>query len=480
MIFLLYPTQLFDKNPYLDDQKIYLIEDPIYFTKFKFHKLKLAYHRATMKLYHDQLKDNGFDVKYIEFKEAKEFYRKIKGREVEFINPVDHDLMGKLKKVSKKLLIHPTLNFLNTLEELEEFREKNVKDGKYRHDTFYRWQRKKLDVFLTKNGKPLKGKWSFDVKNREKFPDNIKVPDPTVRTGYGNKEYIKEAKKYVEKHFPKNYGSLDNFIYPIDSQTSLKWLRKFLKKRLEKFGPYQDAVDPEIPFGFHSVISPMLNIGLLTDKVVLEETQKYLNKVPYQSIEGFVRQLIGWRNYCYMLYLFEHKELEKENLFNHRRRIGKIWWEAETGLEPIDDIIKKIQDYSYAHHIERLMYLGNILMLLEKYPGEVFRIFMEWTIDAYDWVMVPNIYGMSQHSAGQIMMTRPYFSSSNYIRKMSTYGKGEWADIWDTLYYYFIHNNQKYLEKNYSTAMQVRHWKNKSAKEKKRIISEGKKLVKQF
>jgi deoxyribodipyrimidine photolyase-related protein len=222
-----------------------------------------------------------------------------------------------------------------------------------------------------------------------------------------------------------------------------------------------------------------MNIGLLTDKEVIEETLKYENKVPINSFEGFIRQIIGWRNYVYTVYLIKGDKLKKSNFLQHKMTINKNFykrlWTGRTNIKPIDDIINKIVQYGYAHHIERLMYLGNYLLLCMIKPNDIYNIFMEWTIDAYEWVMIPNVYGMSQYADGGIMMTRPYFASSNYILKMSNYKKDDWCIIFDSLYYNFINKHQSILKKNYSTALSVSNWNKKSEKEKKEIIHKANK-----
>ena len=215
----------------------------------------------------------------------------------------------------------------------------------------------------------------------------------------------------------------------------------------------------------------MMNVGLLTDMQIVKISNAYYlankTKISIQSYEGFIRQLIGWRNYVYLLYNLERDNLFESNQLNHTNKINKKWWTASLDIPVLDHIINKIINYSYAHHIERLMYLGNFMLLCQIHPKEVYRIFMEWTIDAYDWVMVPNIFGMSQFST-DIMMTRPYFSSYNYIIKMSTFKLGDWSEIWQALYYTFIGANVKLLKKNYAIAQQVNNWKAKSDSDKKK------------
>ena len=482
MNFLIFPHQLFYNTDHLEKNfKIYLIEEPRYFTDFKFHKLKIAYHRATMKKYHEFLKKKKYNIKYIEFHEVDIFYKNIIDNiSIIFVN--DFSLHNKLNKIFKnRITILENKNFLIKQDELNIISGLIKKNNKYSHDEFYKYQRRKLNILIDENNKPIDGKWSFDVQNRLRLPKNHKVVK-TINKINKNK-YINEAINYINKHFNKNYGSLDNFIYPIDHVSSKKWLRKFLDERLVNFGAYEDAVDENEPFVYHAVISPMMNIGLLTDTEVVTISYKYYlnntNSISIQSFEGFIRQVIGWRNYVYTLYLLEGTTMIETNQLKHYNKINDKFWTGNTGMKPVDIIIDKIIKYSYAHHIERLMYLGNFMLLCFIDPKDVYKIFMEWTIDAYDWVMVPNIFGMSQYSTS-IVMTRPYFSSSNYINKMSSFKKSlndGWSETWDALYYNFINKHQKLFKTNYAIAQQVNNWNNKSENEQKLIIKKAENFI---
>ena len=477
MSLLIFPNQLFplkiiNQIESLKFNKIFIIEEPRYFSDFKFHKLKLVYHRASMKKYYDEL-SKKFNIVYVDFNNVnKEFYKKLNDDSTTYFNPIDHKLLKKLTKLLNKASMINNLNFLLTPDEIKENKDKFFMNNKYSHDNFYKFQRTKLDI-LMKNDKPINNKWSFDTENRKALPNNIKEPKlPKIRKD----KYYKEAVEYVNEHFIKNYGNTDEWIYPIESKTALKWLNHFLSKKLSNFGPYEDAVDTTKPFLFHSVLSPMMNIGILPDTLVVKISNDYYLKhkdsIPIASYEGFIRQVIGWRNYVYSIYLLEPTMYNK-NFLNHKKKINEKYWLAETNIKPIDDIIKNIVMYSYAHHIERLMYLGNWFLINQAHPKEVHRIFMEWTVDAYDWVMVPNIMGMSQFADGGKMMTRLYFSSSNYIDKMSIYKRKKdetWWKYWDAIYYSFINKHQEMLSKNYATSRQVAHWKKKSPKEKEILL----------
>jgi deoxyribodipyrimidine photolyase-related protein len=468
----LFPLKMINSIDSLNYTKIYLIEEPRYFTDFKFHKLKLMYHRASMKKYYDEI-GKKIDVVYVDFnKVTNDFYKKLNKESTTYFNPIDHILFKKLTKLLKKATMIDNLNFLLTPDEIDKNKPSFYNKNKYSHDNFYKLQRTKLDI-LMKNNKPVGNKWSFDTENRLALPNNIKQPElPKIKKD----KYYKEALEYVNKHFKKNYGSTNEWIYPIDTKTALKWLKHFITKKLSKFGPYEDAVDTSKPFLFHSVLSPMMNIGILPDVLVVKISNDYYLKhtdsIPIASYEGFIRQVIGWRNYVYSLYLLE-PDMYNKNFLNHKKKIDEKYWLAETNIKPIDDIIKNIVKYSYAHHIERLMYLGNWFLINQVDPKEVHRIFMEWTIDAYDWVMVPNVMGMSQFADGGKMMTRLYFSSSNYIDKMSNYKRKKeetWWKYWDAIYYSFINKHQDMLAKNYATSRQVIHWKRKSVKEKEDLL----------
>jgi len=479
MDIILLPNQLFPikliKDKIKNIKKIYLIEEPRYFTDFKFHKLKLMYHRASMKKYQDSLKKK-LDIEYIDFdKVTNAFYKSINHENLIYFNPIDHDLSKKFKTNLNHAKIIDNLNFLLTPEEVEKNKHLFYKNNKYSHDIFYKFQRQKLDI-LIKNNKPVGDRWSFDEENRKALPKDIVIPPvPSIKKD----KYYKEALKYIKTHFSKNYGSTEEWSFPIDTTSAIKWLNNFLVKRLHNFGPYEDAVNADNtknPFLFHSAISPMMNIGILPDIMVVKIANDYYEKhksIPIESYEGFIRQVIGWRNYVYSVYLLE-PDMYNTNFLKHNKKLTRTYWEPNTQIKPIDSIITNIVKYSYFHHIERLMYLGNWFLINQIDPKEVHRMFMEWTVDAYDWVMVPNVMGMSQFADGGKMMTRIYFSSSNYIDKMSNFKKKsneDWWKIWDAIYYSFINKHQSILEKNYATSRQVIHWKNKNSSEKEKLLN---------
>ena len=320
--------------------------------------------------------------------------------------------------------------------------------SEYFQTDFYKHQRKRRKLLLEKDGKPIGGKWTYDSDNRLKFPKSETVP--VVHFPKEN-TFIKEAKKYVTQHFPANYGTLDGPLFFVSTYKEAEdWLCDFIENRLQNFGVYEDAMVVKEHLLHHSALTPMLNTGLLTPKQVLDKVLEYAAKqdIPLNSLEGFVRQIIGWREFIRIVYVREGSKQRTGNYWNFKRKIPASFWTGTTGILPIDQTIKKVLQTGYCHHIERLMVLGNFMLLCEFDPDEVYRWFMELFIDAYDWVMVPNVYGMTQFADGGLMTTKPYISSSNYLMKMGDYEKGSWQPIWDGLFWHFMHMHRTFFLQN--------------------------------
>jgi deoxyribodipyrimidine photolyase-related protein len=460
---LIFPNQLFDEHPALAKSRdVLLIEDPLFFGDqkypLKFHKMKLTFHRASMKLNSNGLMNKKYKVHYLEYSALQKeenylFNWLIKGKynSIHFCKVDDFILDKRLKRLANKYSIGITEyfnpSFLNDENYLKEyFRDKK---GYFQH-YFYIDQRKKYNI-LIENGKPVQGKWSLDSENRKTLPKDLEIPQLAI-AAYDN-NIINEAKEYVNLHFAENPGKNENFYLPISNSEAKKWLDDFLINKFHHFGDYQDAIVKDESFLFHSLLSPLLNAGLLTPDYVLERTLKFIdsNSIPLNSAEGFIRQIIGWREFIRAVYLIEGVNQRNSNFWNNQRKIPESFYTATTGIEPIDATIKKLLETGYNHHIERLMLLGNFMLLCEIHPNDVYAWFMEMYIDAYDWVMVPNVYGMSQFADGGLMSTKPYISSSNYVKKMSDFKTGNWTKIWDAFFWNFVNKNQKYFATNNRT-----------------------------
>jgi deoxyribodipyrimidine photolyase-related protein len=454
-IALVYPHQLFEKNRLFDKaDEFILVEDELYFKQYNFHKNKLILHRASMKYYASLLVELGKSVNYIECslgnttKSAIEKAKSKGATEIIIISPDDYLLKRRIDRYASQLSLSicytENPGFLTSSNELDLRLTKN-KTG-YFMASFYKNQRTALNLLMDKN-QPAGGKWSFDEDNRKKLPKNIKLPDIEQ---LNENIFVKEANKYVEANFKSNLGSSDEFNYPTTHKEAWQWLDAFLIERMQNFGDYEDAIAKDQNILFHSVLTPALNIGLLTPQQVIDRTMELHEKhdFPINSLEGFIRQVIGWREFMRGIYLKEGVFERTNNYFNYGRKIPASFYNGTTGIEPVDQTIKKVLATGYCHHIERLMVLGNFMLLCEFDPDEVYRWFMELFIDAYDWVMVPNVYGMTQYADGGLITTKPYISGSNYILKMSNYHEGNWCHIWDGLYWNFIYKHQEKFSSN--------------------------------
>ncbi|WP_226064550.1 cryptochrome/photolyase family protein [Kaistella polysaccharea] len=458
---LIFPNQLFENNTLLKNEgDFYLIEEHLFFKEFKFHKQKLAFHRASMKSFESYLKENRRKVTYIEsasdLADIRNFTSEIKKKniaEINVVNPTDDWLERRLKKVCEniKLNILDSPQFINSKNDLADFFDPNKKF--YFQTAFYKQERIRLNILMTKDGKPEGEKWTFDSENRKKYP-KAKTPPPIHFPE--NSDFWKEAIDYTETYFKNNPGELPtNPLYPITHKEAQDWLDQFFDYRFHDFGIYEDAIVKKEAHLNHSILSPLLNSGLLQPIDVINQTLKFAtkNKIPLNSVEGFVRQIIGWREFMHGMYLHKGQFSRTQNFFNFKRKIPKSFYDGTTGITPIDETIKKVLKNAYCHHIERLMIVGNFMLLCEFDPNDVYRWFMELFIDAYDWVMVPNIYGMSQFADGGTFATKPYLSGSNYIKKMSDYEGGDWEKIWDGLFWRFVDTQKEFFKTNPRVSM---------------------------
>lgn len=462
-VHILFPHQLFKNSEALSKcREIFLVEEYLYFSHYKYHKQKIAFHRASMKAYQSYLESLGKEVHYIEAADDLSDVRKLlpqladKGvQTIHLIDPTDNWLDKRIKKSSTRLHIiwYNSPLFINTKDDLRAFFTSSKK--KFYQTSFYKEQRKVHNILMN-NGKPIGGRWTFDKENRKKYPKD-KTP-PTIHFPDKSK-YHTDAALYVAKYFEHNYGQLNNSVtYPVDFESADAWLNQFLEERFQEFGIYEDAIVKEENYLNHSLLSPLLNVGLLQPAEVLEKAISSAGKhaVPISSTEGFVRQILGWREFIRGVYEVRGSQQRTENFWNFSRTIPKSFYNATTGITPVDDVIKKVLETGYAHHIERLMILGNFMVLCEFDPDDVHQWFMELFIDAYDWVMVPNVYGMSMFADAGLMSTKPYISSSNYIMKMSNYKKGEWQATWDGLFWKFMNKNREFFLGNPRMSMLIR------------------------
>ena len=461
---LILPNQLFEDFHFPAENDCYIVEEYLFFKQYKFHKQKIAFHRASLKFYASFLKNKNINVHYIESSDERSDIRilidSLSSNEYTHVNtyyPEDYLLSKRITKQSleNNLQINWFDNqlFINTT--LENSKQFNPNHKKFHQTTFYKNQRKKLKILVDHDNNPEGGKWTFDSENRKKYPKNLTPPE----TKFLSNGFFIEAVNYTLTNFSDNPGEISpNKSYPVTFDESKKWFEDFLVHKFYDFGVYEDAIVKEEIFLNHSIISPILNNGLLDPGYVIDRSLEFSSKhnIPLNSTEGFIRQVIGWREFIRGIYNCKGSMQRTTNFWGFSREIPQSFYDGTTGIDPIDDSIKKVLKTGYCHHIERLMILSNFMMLCEFNPDSVYRWFMELFIDAYDWVMVPNVYGMSLYADGGLMTTKPYISSSNYIFKMSNYSKGPWQEIWDALFWRFMNTHRDFFLKNPRLSMLVR------------------------
>ena len=462
---LVFPHQLFRSHPALHASlPVYLVEEWLFFRQYRFHQQKLLFHRASMQYYRDFLQQSGYAVRYIEAMQPQADVRLLMqhlheagARQISLCEVSDNWLHQRLTRSAQEfgieLRFFQSPLFLLPTPDLEAYFA-----GKKRffQTDFYMQQRKRMRILLDENNKPLGGKWSFDAENRLKYPSGQTPPRVLMPA---DNAWRREAAEYIAAHFSTNYGSAQGGIsYPVTHEESEAWLQDFVHKRLARFGDFEDAMVVQEGILHHSLLTPMLNVGLLIPQQILDAvlSAQQTAGIPLNSVEGFVRQIIGWREFIRGVYEAAGTKERTTNFWGFRRKIPATFWTGNTGMAPVDIVVRRVLATGYCHHIERLMVLGNFMLLCEFDPDEVYRWFMELFIDAYDWVMVPNVYGMSQFADGGLMSTKPYISGSNYLMKMSDFPKGDWQQVWDALFWRFMHTHRSFFLSNPRLGMLVK------------------------
>ena len=475
---IIFPNQLFEKSFSISNKcKTYLIEEYLFFKQYNFHKQKIFFHRSSMKSYEDFLIKKGVEVIYVdsynENSDVRNFLNNTEISKINIYHPEDNWLEKRIKETCQinkiEIKIYENPLFLTSRDSLFPFF--NPEKKKLFQTSFYKNQRKKFNILINEYDKPTGGKWTYDDMNRKKFPKNKKTPSIDY-SKIKSKNFL-DSYNYVENNFAKNFGEINSFqLYPTDFKSAKIWFNNFLKTRFDEFGIYEDAVLINESIINHSVISPLINSGLLEPNYIVKTSLDYYKKydIPLNSMEGFIRQIIGWREFIRGVYYSKGTEERTKNYWNFKRKIPKSFYEGSTGIDPIDDTIKKVKITAYGNHIERLMILGNFMVLCEFDPDEVYKWFMEVFIDSYDWVMVPNVYGMSQFADGGLMSTKPYISSSNYIIKMSDYKKGSWSEIWDGLFWTFMDKQRDFFKKNPRMRMLISSFDKMDSMKKEKLL----------
>jgi deoxyribodipyrimidine photolyase-related protein len=444
---------------------VFMAESERMCRRYRVHTQKLVFILSAMRSKADALKQEGHAVAYTRLEDARgqsfsaileEHLIEHSYEELVHFETESREMESRLESIAKAHdMARGTFEspmFLTGRAAFEEYRENHKR--LFMAD-FYRWQRKRMNVMVDPDGNPTGGQWSYDEENRKKLPKDLEPPPlPTASWT----KHTHDVVELVAAEFSDHPGDPSELWLPTTEPQAEAALRAFLDERFELFGDYEDALSKEHAFLFHSTLSPLLNVGLLTPARVLglalEKAEH--DGVRLNSLEGFVRQIIGWREFIRGVWHALPADHWEQNFWNHTRRLTDDWYEGTTGVPPLDDAIRRAGSHGYNHHIERLMVLGNMMLLCRVEPRQAYDWFMEMFVDSADWVMAPNVYGMALHSEGGAFTTKPYICGSNYLRKMSDYPKGDWCDVVDGLYWAFVRDHRDFFEANPRSKMMTR------------------------
>ena len=461
------------------------------------HKIRLAFFFSAMRHFAGELTDRGYVVHYVAFDdpnnrgsfeaEITRWTNKTRPQRLICVRPGDFRVLESVQAAAKSLNceldVRPDTHFMSTVNDFKSFAEGRKS---LLLETFYRKMRRDHDI-LMKGKDPVGGNWNFDKDNRgvfgKKGPPKIKPP-----RSFQPDQTTQKVIKLVEREFSDSPGRLENFDYPVTHEQALTALRDFVKYRLEHFGTYQDAMVSDFPYLYHSRLSCVLNLHLLDPRKVIDDAIRAYRdkKAPINSVEGFVRQILGWREFVRGVYWFKIPEYAEMNALQADLPMPAFMWTAETEMNCIRICIRQLIDTAYAHHIQRLMVMGLFALLLGVRPYDVHRWHLSMYADAIDWVSLPNVLGMSQYGDGGIIGTKPYAASGSYINKMSDYCSDcifdpkesikENACPFTTLYWDFLSRNHNRLKKNPRMGLQFRNLDRKSDADRDNIRKKADRL----
>ncbi|MCZ8343556.1 MAG: cryptochrome/photolyase family protein [Leptospira sp.] len=465
----------------------------------KHHIQKLISIFMAMRAFRDSLSQLGHKVKYIQLdnkdhsgKISEEILKVCRKEQVEafaYQLPDEWRLDEELKEISKvlsknfkiKCRVVDTEHFLTTRDELKSF----FGNKQYRMEYFYRHLRKKYNILMSEENNPLGGEWNYDEKNRKRYDAKIKIK---------KRNWIEKSSVDLKKLFrdtPSMGRVGDSIFWPISRDESLKYLKEFISKYFEGFGPYQDAMTEADSFLFHSCISFSLNTKQISPKEVIDEAitfyKKNSDRISLATVEGFVRQILGWREFVRGIYWAEMPSYQNLNFLNQKEDLPGWMWTGNTKMNCMNHSLRQSLDLAYAHHIQRLMVIGNFMLLLGVHPDQVDEWYLGVYIDAFQWVELPNTRGMSQFADGGKLASKPYISSANYIDKMSDYCKNCFYDKstkteknscpYNSLYWDFLARNKSKFESNPRIGFAYKTWSKFSESERKKIQAKAKALI---
>ncbi|KTD46565.1 Deoxyribodipyrimidine photolyase-related protein [Legionella quinlivanii] len=457
------------------------------------HPKKIAFLFSAMRHFSKRLKALGYRVRYTKYDDAgntgnfeNELYLAIKEEQIAEVHvtyPGEWRVLQKLETLKKQLpiplIVHEDTRFLCPLDEFK-FWSKDKKQ--LRMEYFYRMMRQKHDILIENKNRPLGGSWNYDEQNRknanhvETFPSRIVHPIDKITS---------EVLSLVEKEFANHFGQLQPFNFAVTREQALDEANDFIAHCLAFFGDYQDAMRSDEANLYHSKLSFYLNAGLLLPLELCRMAEDALKKktAPLNAVEGFIRQILGWREYVRGIYWLLMPDYANKNYFNATKPLPSLFWGEHTQMFCMKEVIRQTRVEAYSHHIQRLMITGNFALLAGINPKEVCEWYLGVYADAYEWVELPNTLGMALYADGGVMASKPYAASGKYIQKMSNFCKscaynpaevtGEKACPFNSLYWNFIATHQNVLKNNPRLHYAYLNWDKMEPEKKKGILTKA-------
>lgn len=452
------------------------------------HKKKIAFIFSAMRHFNQQLREAGWHTEYLQYgnQAGVDSFESLLTNAVEryepervyITEPNEYRLLELFKALDDSyphlLELLPDERFVCTKRRFVEWAEDRKQP---RMEYFYREMRRETGLLMD-GDKPVGGKWNFDKENRKAASKSMRFPSPPR---FEPDRISTEVLELIEETHGENFGELRPFWFAVTHEEAERAFTHFLEYALPQFGDYQDAMLQEERFLFHAVISMYLNAGLLDALDICKRVEQayYRGDAPLNAVEGFIRQIIGWREYVRGIYWWQMPNYVENNHLEHERGLPDFYWHGETDLNCLAQCISQTKQEAYAHHIQRLMVTGNFAMLVGVTPKEIHEWYLAVYADAYEWVELPNTLGMSQFADGGLLGSKPYAGGGNYINKMSDYCNhcrydvkqkvGENACPLNYLYWHFIDRHERKLSSNMRMKFAYRTWQKMDASRKQEI-----------
>lgn len=479
------------------DTHVVMIESLELANSLPHHKQKLIHCLSSMRHFASELKDKGFRVHYQQAAASfeaglKTYLSEFKGATLTMMQPNDAGYHQQLKQAAQK---HGgDISFAENelwLSSAEMFADWAKGRKTLRMEYFYREMRRHYGYLLTEDGEPEGGDWNYDAANRDVPEADHKFPE---RLTFQPDDITKAVISFVDETFLKHFGDAEPFNWPVTRKDALRALEDFCSNRLRYFGTYEDAMTAGEPQLYHSLLSPLINTGLLHPREVIEMALSYYEdkrrKIPLNSIEGFVRQILGWREFMFQIYHYQREKLMAANVLNHGAALPELYWTGTTEMNCLKQCVTQLQATAHNHHIQRLMVLGNFAQLIGVNPQALLKWFTACYIDALEWVMVPNVIGMSQYADGGTFTSKPYAASANYINRMSDYCQDcrynpkhkteDDACPYNSLYWAFIDRHKSRFKGNNRMAMILKNWEKQSADQRQAVLAKAEVVYQQL